>query len=798
MPFDPNKPFVVDDGDKSSGFDPNKPFTTVDASKTDEGDGSYAEWAGRKAASIARGLGPVAAGAAAGGAAGSMLGGVGAIPGAAAGALAVGGTELALSTYNALARATGLPEAMTPDEATDKLFDALGVARPKTAGDRMLRAAAGAAGGAYGQAAGAAAKAAEMGPGVAREVLRTLGENPAMQAAAGAASGTAAQGVAEVGGGPLAQTMASLGAGALTGAASSGAGTVKEAVLPSAKDPYAAAVTAVNRRLKEAGLTAEELLAKKAEFPDKPMTLRDVSGRSLEDLGGSVARSPTSVGARIRTFLEGRDKAAGDRMMADLAKEMKTDSVLQTTRALAEGRKAVADPLYELAFQGGSVAPLETQYQNAWDKASKRVADLTKERDKLVAESITPRARMTTTEDVYTTGSEGAKLRDNQARMAKIDRELLAAQEDKEITLDHLRRAQADRESGAPGALWTPTIARLLSNPRIKTGIRRGIEIERDLADSEGRPMNLREYAVTGIDENGDPIVSRVPNTRLLAAAKKGLDSMLEAKGMRDELTGRFTEEGRAVDKLRSTLLRELRENNDTYAQANDIWAGETQSMEAVREGRKSLDPKTNPEETAEYVAGLTSAQKEFGRMGVADTIRTKILKAGFDEDEAKKIINSKWAKMQLAPWFDSPEAAERYMNSVLAERSMFQSAAKDLSGSATAQRLAQDRNLEAEKDRVGEHLADAGVKAAKQSYLSAAKSMFKAFKAYRERGGTRNEDFENAVAQIVFNPDVNLEDLTAPAALPPPARRVGATGVPAGILGALGVSPVPAGDLPQ
>jgi hypothetical protein len=65
----PNKPFTVDDGDKSSGFDPNKPFTVVDASETDEGDGSYAEWAGRKAASIARGLEPVAAGAAAGGAA---------------------------------------------------------------------------------------------------------------------------------------------------------------------------------------------------------------------------------------------------------------------------------------------------------------------------------------------------------------------------------------------------------------------------------------------------------------------------------------------------------------------------------------------------------------------------------------------------------------------------------------------------------------------------------------------------------------------------------------------------------
>jgi hypothetical protein len=176
--------------------------------------------------------------------------------------------------------------------------------------------------------------------------------------------------------------------------------------------------------------------------------------------------------------------------------------------------------LYELAFSGGSVAPLETQYQQAWNNASKRVSELTTERDRLVSSQITPLARTATTENVYTLASENKKLRDNQARLAQVERELAAAEDDKNLTLERLRQAQTDKETSAPGAIWNPTIARLLGNKNVQSGIRRGLEIERNDADAQGRPMNISEYAVVGTDPTtGDPIVSSVPNTRLFGGS---------------------------------------------------------------------------------------------------------------------------------------------------------------------------------------------------------------------------------------------------------------------------------------
>jgi hypothetical protein len=316
------------------------------------------------------------------------------------------------------------------------------------------------------------------------------------------------------------------------------------------------------------------------------------------------------------------------------------------------------------------------------------------------------------------------------------------------------------------------------------------MEIERDLSDAEGRPMNISEYAITGADANGDPIVARVPNTRLLAAAKKGLDSMLEGPGMRDDLTGRFTEQGRAVDSLRRTLLQELRDNNQTYKEANNLWAGETVSIEAMREGQRVF--KNTPEENVGYVKDLTPSQQEFFRLGVADEIRKKILTAGLNSDEAKRVINSEWSRRQLRPAFASEAEFKKYIDSVFAERTMFDAAASDVSGSKTAQRLAADAAATEEKSGLAQPVATAGIQAAKGNYLGAAKSMLKAFKLHREMGGKKNEAFEDAVAQILFNPEVTVESLT-PRAMPSPARPpVAFSGVPSAVLGTLGVQPRP------
>jgi hypothetical protein len=99
--------------------------------------------AGGLAASAARGMAPIAAGALTGAALGAPLAGVGAIPGAAAGAMAAGGANLAGDLYNLIARKVGWSQMETPQELTDRALDAIGIRRPSTKAEEFTEMGAG-------------------------------------------------------------------------------------------------------------------------------------------------------------------------------------------------------------------------------------------------------------------------------------------------------------------------------------------------------------------------------------------------------------------------------------------------------------------------------------------------------------------------------------------------------------------------------------------------------------------------------------------------------------------------------
>ena len=84
------------------------------------------------------------------------------------------------------------------------------------------------------------------------------------------------------------------------------------------------------------------------------------------------------------------------------------------------------------------------------------------------------------------------------------------------MTLDRMRQAQSDASSNAPGAVWSPRIQNILELPIARSGLKKGIELARNDSAATGAPFNLREYAITGFDEAGQPIVGTVPNMRML------------------------------------------------------------------------------------------------------------------------------------------------------------------------------------------------------------------------------------------------------------------------------------------
>jgi len=159
---------------------------------------SLKDWATRKVAVASDALAPYTTAATLGAAAGAPFAGVGAGPGAALALTGLGLGDLAYTGYNALAGATGLPQATLPSENIRNIYRQQGLTQaPKTTGERILHAGISGAAGGFGGAVGAQQAAGMVANPVVRNVLAATGEQPVAQAAAGGGAAASGQTAAE-------------------------------------------------------------------------------------------------------------------------------------------------------------------------------------------------------------------------------------------------------------------------------------------------------------------------------------------------------------------------------------------------------------------------------------------------------------------------------------------------------------------------------------------------------------------------------------------------------------------------
>jgi hypothetical protein len=163
------------------------------------------------AGAATRGFAPIAAGAALGAAAGAPFAGVGAVPGAIAGAGAAAlATTVGDPIVNSINSLFGTKYTL-PTDALEDLLTRVGVAKPRTAAERIFQTtAAGLSGGAGGAAAGKAIEAAATSP-VTREVGRMLAATPGFQALTGGTAAAAGGLAKESGAGTAGQIAATVG-----------------------------------------------------------------------------------------------------------------------------------------------------------------------------------------------------------------------------------------------------------------------------------------------------------------------------------------------------------------------------------------------------------------------------------------------------------------------------------------------------------------------------------------------------------------------------------------------------------
>ncbi|HEX9158790.1 MAG TPA: hypothetical protein VF835_01075 [Rhizomicrobium sp.] len=515
-----------------------------------------------------------------------------------------------------------------------------------------------------------------------------------------------------------------------------------------------AAATIAARANADAPTTAQAVIDRltTARGAGKPMMLPDVLDANVESLAGRVARTPGAAKEAVRSALKERAAGSVTRLSGDIDKALGEGNTVKLFDELKTARSQAAKPLFDKAYEGGSMAPLERQFEAAFNEAS--AAEQQASRDLTVARSQLTAARGKQTQtsgNVYSESAASAGNREAQVAVTKAERALAAANEQKQQVLDTLHQAQSDRMTGVKGAVWNPRIQEFLGNPRVKQGIQRGWRIERDEALSEGRPINPTDYAIVGW-EDGEPVVGKVPTMRLLAVAKEGLDRMLQSSEFRNELTGELNKEGVAIDKLRNAFVSELDRVNPDYAAAREVWAGDSKSMDALRWGQKALsdDPRT----VAKRVGEMTPGEKEFARIGLAQGLRDIANKRGPLAAEFDRIAGtrygSQWARDQIAPFFDNPSDLQRFIDSVTAETEMARTGNRILGGSQTAERLAEDQAPITPKDIA--HLGISGVLGHGATFLNRGIDIAGRFMAPLRRRQ------ESEIARVLMDPNTRLE----------------------------------------
>lgn len=247
-------------------------------------------------------------------------------------------------------------------------------------------------------------------------------------------------------------------------------------------------------------------------------------------------------------------------------------------------------------------------------------------------------------------------------------------------TVDDLLRARRTaaeplyEKALAQSPVYSDRLAQFVKDPIAQAGLNKGIRIQRLESLAENKPFNPHDYAITGFNDAGDPIMGAVPNMRTLNVIKKGLDDILE--GYRDKTSGRLMldEEGRAIDKVRRAFLGELDNANADYKAARQAWAGPSQAKDALALGRDLFS--RDAEVTADMIKNMSASERDMFRAGVARALKDAAGKTKERFNLADRIASTPGAKEKLALAFDTPDQFAAFMKRVDMENTMFQNAA--------------------------------------------------------------------------------------------------------------------------
>ena len=253
----------------------------------------------------------------------------------------------------------------------------------------------------------------------------------------------------------------------------------------------------------------------------------------------------------------------------------------------------------------------------------------------------------------------------------------------------------------AHGDVDDPRIVEVLKNPQFKAFFDKA----RGIADTEAQTAKLKgedplKFALPEIykpsgrfDASGAEILDlvKLPDVRTLDYIKRGIDATIDS-GFRGK--GMSTAEASALRDLRKQFVNAIDENVPDYKLARKTYAGDLETLDALRMGReefKTLDP----EQVEKMVKAMSSGEKDAFRTGVARDIYSTIMKPSNEPNTAQRVIGSPDMQKKLAMLFDNPAEFDLYKTALMRESQLYKESNKILGNSATARRQELGKSLD-------------------------------------------------------------------------------------------------------
>ena len=185
-------------------------------------------------------------------------------------------------------------------------------------------------------------------------------------------------------------------------------------------------------------------------------------------------------------------------------------------------------------------------------------------------------------------------------------------------------------------------------------------------------------------DKDGNLVsVGKIPDVRTLDYIKRGIDALID-KGYKGEGMGKA--EANALKDLRKAYINVIDENVPEYAAARAKYAGDMEVLDALRLGRTDyLSPKTLPAEAKKLVDSMSDAERDALRVGVAQSVLSKIMDAPQQINAAQRVIGAPATRKRLEALFKDPNEYQVFEAALTRESELFRNAQDIVRGSRTA-----------------------------------------------------------------------------------------------------------------